>query len=114
MLKNRAADGWRKRLRGVGRSCGSWCSRALFLSLVTLLGGTSGFLALGCRCSAFLDHCQHGTDLNRVAHGNLEFGDDASDGRGGLDRDLVGFEADDGFVDRPGSAELAQPPEPTT
>ena len=106
MFQNRAAHGGRQGLRRVGGSCGSL--GAFGLAFFALFARAAGFLALGSRSGAFLDHGDDRVHLDRVADRNLELFDDTGNGGGGLHRDLVGLEADDRLVRRDRVADILE------
>ena len=106
-----AAHGRRKRLRTVtvGRFLGL-SGRSLFDVRVRFvrLGCVVAIAGRFCRSVAFFDHGDHCIDFDRVADVDLEFLDRAGNGGGCLHRDLVGFQADDGFIDGDRIADFLQ------
>ena len=61
------------------------------------------------RARTSFDHRDHRADFDRVAHSHTVFGHDAGDRRRHVDRDLVGFEADDRLVHGNRFARLLEP-----
>ena len=108
MFEHRAAHRGRERLRSIRGGGGGGRIGALLLALGAFFLRTAGLGAFGGGRGAFLDHGDDRLDLDGVADRDLEFLDHARDGRGRLDGDLVGLEADDRLVDRDGIADVLE------
>ncbi len=99
VFQHRAAHRGRQGLRRIQQFLGRRRSGRSRISLGRRRGRRGRGWGFGGRGSrAFIHHRDHRADFDRVAHRNAVFGHDARHRRRHVNRDLVGFEADDGLI----------------